>query len=117
MLLQYANIILILWLYLSRVFSWNIFNLFQRLLQTLRKGVEPNFGTRIVYKQNADDPGEKHIMLADTIELGTENEKESSKGGMNKSASAVPFINAEEVSNSTELYPDLSRDLNNSRVV
>ena len=56
-------------------------------------------------------------MLADTIELGTENEKESSKGGMNKSASAVPFINAEEVSNSTELYPDLSRDLNNSRVV
>ena len=53
-------------------------------------------------------------MLADTIELGTENEKDN-KGGMNKSASAVPFLNAEEVN--SELYPDLSRDLDNSRVV
>ena len=83
-------------------------------MQTLRRGIEPNFGSRIVYKQNKDDPGEKRTMLADTIELGTENEKEN-KGGMNKSASAVPFLNAEEVN--SELYPDLSRDLNNSRVV
>ena len=84
-------------------------------MQTLRRGIEPNFGSRIVYKQNKDDPGEKRTMLADTIELGTENEKDN-KGGLNKSASAVPFLNAEEVSHSTELYPDLSRDLNN-RVV
>ena len=88
------------------------FSFLQRLLQTLRKGIEPNFGARIVYKQNKDDPGEKRTMLADTIELGAENETK----GMNKSASAVPFLNAEEVSHSTELYPDLSRDLNN-RVV
>ena len=79
--------------------------------------MEPNFGTRIVYKQNADDPGENHIMLADTIELGAENEKNSSKGGMNKSSSAVPFINAEETSNSADLYPDLSKDLSSTRVV
>ena len=80
-------------------------------MQTLRKGIEPNFGARIVYKQNKDDPGEKRTMLADTIELGAENETK----GMNKSASAVPFLNAEEVN--SELYPDLSRDLDNSRVV
>ena len=80
-------------------------------MQTLRRGIEPNFGSRIVYKQNKDDPGEKRTMLADTIELGAENETK----GMNKSASAVPFLNAEEVN--SELYPDLSRDLNNSRVV
>ena len=54
-------------------------------------------------------------MLADVIEL--ENEKESSKGGMNKSSSAVPFINAEETSNSADLYPDLSKDLSSTRVV
>ena len=69
----------------------------------------------------ADDPdGEKNIMLADVIELGIENEKDRSKrNGMNKSSSAVPFINAEETSNpGVELYPDLSKDINNdTRVI
>ena len=84
----------------------------QRLVQTLKKGMDPAFGPSKNYKSN---PGEKQGMLADVIEL--ENEKESSKGGMNKSSSAVPFINAEETSNSADLYPDLSKDLSSTRVV
>jgi len=84
----------------------------ERLVQTLKKGMDPAFGPSKNYKSN---PGEKQGMLADVIEL--ENEKESSKGGMNKSSSAVPFINAEETSNSADLYPDLSKDLSSTRVV
>jgi len=84
----------------------------ERLVQTVKKGMDPAFGPSKNYKSN---PGEKQGMLADVIEL--ENEKESSKGGMNKSSSAVPFINAEETSNSADLYPDLSQDLSSTRVV
>ena len=94
-------------------------------METLRNGVTPNFGDSRIMTSNpngiqADDPGEKHIMLADVIEVGIENEKDRSKRtGMNKSSSAVPFINAEETSNSgVELYPDLSKDMNNgTRVI
>ena len=74
-------------------------------METLRKGISPNFGGNRITTSNpngiqADDPGEKHIMLADVIEVGIENEKDRSKrNGMNKSSSAVPFINAEETSN------------------
>lgn len=94
----------------------------ERLMKTLRRGVTPNFGETRSSPNGiqADEPGEKHIMLADVIEVGIENEKDRSKRtGMNKSSSAVPFINAEETSNSgVELYPDLSKDMNNdTRVI
>jgi hypothetical protein len=51
------------------------------------------------------------------IELEIENEKDRSKRGLNKSSSAVPFLNAEDRSNSTDLYPDLSKDINETRVI
>merc|ERR1711981_178789 len=80
----------------------------ERLMTTLNKGIEPNFGGRTTMPSNIkkcsdDDPGENQVMLTsieiNVVQVGIENE--SSKPGMNKSPSAVPFINAEEISNST----------------
>jgi len=88
----------------------------ERLMQTLRKGVKPNFGGSRA-RSNNHDAGDKPTINSEAIELGIETGKESSKNGMNKSSSAVPFINAEEISDSTELYPDLSKDMNNTRVI
>ena len=87
-------------------------------MHTLRNGVKPNFGGSRA-RSNNHDIGDKPTINVDAIELGFENIKEdSSKNvGMNKSSSAVPFLSAEEISDSNELYPDLSKDMNNTRVI
>ena len=67
--------------------------------------------------KNADDTNEKQPTETNHIELEIENESSRSKSGLNKSSSEVPFLNAEDTSNSKDLYPNLSKDSNETRVI
>ena len=94
-----------------------LFFILQRFIRTLRKGIKPEFG-----------PGKVEfntVMLFEKqtkkTELEIENETDRGRGEMNKSPSAMPFLailpSAEDTSNSTDLYPDLSKDVNETRVI
>ena len=85
------------------------FCILQRFVRTLYDGVRPEFERDYSIRSNAidDEKNEKRV------EVKIENE--SSKGGLNKSASAIPFLNAEERNNSSD--NDLSGGNETSRII